>query len=34
MIEDRVTDIRQLSPEENGILTTNFNHEEVYEPIS
>jgi hypothetical protein len=34
MIEDRVMDIPQLLPEENGILAANFTHEEVYEAIS
>jgi hypothetical protein len=34
MMEDQVTDIPQLSPEENAILTAKFIEEEVFEAIS
>jgi hypothetical protein len=34
MREDRVEDIPQLSPDGNGILTTVFTEEQVFEAIS
>jgi mannosylglycoprotein endo-beta-mannosidase len=34
MMEERVADVPQLSPEENSILTKNFTQEEIFEAIS